>query len=75
MDIGWLFLIACLIMMVLCFFIMGRRACSGGCVCMYRERWRRPSEENIAGENTEMLDEANRPVPWKRDPVPPGVPR
>lgn len=75
MDIGWIFLAVCLTMMLLCFFIMRSRAGSGGCMSMCRERRRRPSEGNITGEKTGMLDEANRPVPWKSDSAPPVVPR
>jgi hypothetical protein len=60
MNIGWIFPIVCLTMMVLCFFTMRRRARTGGCVRMFWKHEPRPSDGSTRGEKPGTPNETNR---------------
>jgi hypothetical protein len=80
MDLGWVFLILCPMMMVLCFLMMGRRAATGGCInwCQGNKRQarkHRSAEVDTTGEETALRNKADRLDTWKGDTVPPVVPR
>lgn len=72
MFLGWIFPIVFVIMMVLCFLMMGRRACGGppGGWCLGHRR-QAPNED----EETASRGEADRRATWKRETVPPVTPR